>query len=958
MPKPTVGVEKFLEDNTPDLTFSQPLPDYLASQVVERLKQEADRYWGIDPNHSLKLADRIIAIGQARSDQRQIALGWMARGDALKLLGRSTEAWEALNQAGEIFQFAGDEVGWARTCIGRLHLSMMLNCVPDALAEAQLAREILIRNDEQEKLLRLDFQTAYVYNYLGDQHKSLQLYLSALSTAEALGDSGQAFIGPLFTNIGGAHQVLGDLQTALAYYEKARSLFLTRDEILNLVNSEINIAYIAQAQGHYRRALNLLHSILERVEDRFPAESAFTRAYLVECYLQLNRYPEARRLAQQVVAEYKNLNDAFELARALTQLATVEAELANYEQARAAAEQAEEIFDSLGASTWSAMTWCQLGRIVLQSGEAAFAYQKAKDAADRFQSAGQQVNLASATLLQGQALARLGDLATSAAAGTTTLKVAIRQNVPTLRYSAHLLLGQVAEQQAANQRAMRHYQAAAATSLRVQRELTITLRPVFLEDKIEAWRSLIALHLRAGQAGDALTALEAAKSQVLLGYLANREHLRWARDDQRSCDLLEELNQLRAEHQWYYRLANDPISDPHLPPPLDVQRSRAEVHMREQRMRALTEKLYLYRAEGQAINPAPTPSLAEIQRSLPENTLLLEYYNDGERLWAFRLDRQTVKIHPLPMGVEALNQLLAQLQINLAAALKVGPAQATSMGLTKLIRSILKRLYTALIEPIESELPGVERLLIVPYSTLHYLPFHLLYDGSAHLIERFEVVILPTAGLLGQPAPRTQPGALVLAHSWDGRIPFTRAEAETVQRLFGGRLYAEENADRSVFQSTPTQILHIAAHGQYRLDQPDQSFLQLADGQLYADDLWQHDLSYELVTLSACETGRSTPAGNDELIGLGRGFLYAGASALVLSLWQVADEGTIHLMEAMYQALQAGASKAAALRQAQLTLLAGNPQLHPAYWGAFELVGNPDPLTPTSIYSETPGAIS
>jgi CHAT domain-containing protein len=835
---------------------------------------------------------------------------------------------------------------------------MMLNRVPDTLAEAQLAREILIRNNEQEKLLRLDFQTAYVYNYLGDQKKSLQLYISALSTAEALGDSGQAYFGPLFTNIGGAYQVLGDLQTALGYYEKARSLFLARDEILNLVNSEINIAYIAQAQGQHRRALNLLNSILERVEGRFPAEAAFTRAYLVECYLQLNRYPEARQLAQQVVAEYKNLNDDFELARALTQLATVEAELANYEQGRAAAEQAEAIFDSLGASTWSAMTWCQLGRIVLLSGDAAFAYQKAKEAGDRFQSAGQQINLATAILLQGQAMACLGDLAASAAAGSTSLQVAIRQNVPALRYSAHLLLGQVAEQQAAKQRAMRHYQAAAATSQRVQRELTITLRPVFLENKIEAWRSLIALHLRADQPGLAFKVLEAAKSQVLLGYLANREHLRWAHDDQRSREVLEELNQLRAEHQWYYRLANDPIPDPHSQPPLNAQHARAEVHTRELRMRALTEKLYLYRAEGQAVNPAPTPCLTEIQQSLSENTLLLEYYNDGERLWVFRLDRHTIQIHPLPLGGEELTQLLAQLQINLAAALRVGPGQASNQGLTRLIRRILNRLHSALIEPIASELHGVERLFIVPFSTLHYLPFHLLYDGSSHLIERLEVVILPAAGLIGQHTPQCQPGALILAHSWDGRLPFTRIEAQTVQRIFGGELIDEDKADRSIFQSTPTQVLHIAAHGQYRLDQPDRSFLQLADGQIYADDLWQHDLSYELVTLSACETGRSTPAGNDELIGLGRGFLYAGASALVLSLWQVADEGTIHLMEVMYQALKAGASKAAALRQAQLTLLAGDPQLHPAYWGAFELVGNPDPLTPNSIISETPGAIT
>ncbi len=141
------------------------------------------------------------------------------------------------------------------------------------------------------------------------------------------------------------------------------------------------------------------------------------------------------------------------------------------------------------------------------------------------------------------------------------------------------------------------------------------------------------------------------------------------------------------------------------------------------------------------------------------------------------------------------------------------------------------------------------------------------------------------------------------------------------------------------------QILHVATHGQHRLDQPDLSFLQLADGQLYADDVLQHDLSYELVTLSACETGRARVMASDDLIGIGRSFLFAGAGALVSSLWHVGDQATLGLMERMYAALYAGASKSAALQQAQMSILAENRELHPAFWGAFQLVGNADPLS-------------
>jgi CHAT domain-containing protein len=167
---------------------------------------------------------------------------------------------------------------------------------------------------------------------------------------------------------------------------------------------------------------------------------------------------------------------------------------------------------------------------------------------------------------------------------------------------------------------------------------------------------------------------------------------------------------------------------------------------------------------------------------------------------------------------------------------------------------------------------------------------------------------------------------------------------------FGGKTFCEEEATQSVLENPPCQVLHISAHGQYRIDQPDFSYIQLAHGPLYTDDLFQHDLRYELVTLSACETGRSRAFAGDELIGLGRGFLFAGAGALVASLWRVNETLTLELMDEMYRRLDSGASKAAALREAQLALMRAYPGLHPAFWGAFELIGNADPLTNESHF--------
>jgi CHAT domain-containing protein len=89
--------------------------------------------------------------------------------------------------------------------------------------------------------------------------------------------------------------------------------------------------------------------------------------------------------------------------------------------------------------------------------------------------------------------------------------------------------------------------------------------------------------------------------------------------------------------------------------------------------------------------------------------------------------------------------------------------------------------------------------------------------------------------------------------------------------------------------------------------------------------------------LSACESARNQILAGDELVGLARGFLGAGASTLAASLWLVQDETTSWLMEDWYARLHDGANRACALRDAQLALKKKCP--HPYYWAPFVLIG-------------------
>lgn len=937
-------VEQWLSDELPpDLLLSR-LSEKDAQTAVDLLKQEADRHWSIDPNISLKFAERIVAIGKKQNNSSHIALGLMARGDALSFLGRTTEAWEALDESGRMFQSSGDEVGWARTRIGRLHLSVTLNCVTEAISDAERARAIFSSFGEHERLLRLENNIAYVQNLLGDQLQALRLYHSALAIAETLGDTGQQYLGLLYMNIGLAHESLGDFSQALAYYEQARAQYVARQETLNIAVIELNIAYIAQARGHYRHALSLLYGILERGIEQFPVEYRAVKRDMIECYLYLNRYGEARDLASQIISDYRTLGARHDIARNLLHLATAEAELKNFNAAQAALEEAEPIFNSLGASAWTATTRLKRGRVALKQGDFRTAYEAALIATDSFQTNEQQVNYAAAVLLQGQAQLAMGDFQKASKSATIATTIAQHFNVPSLRYAAHLLQGQILDAQGEMLRAVRRYQAAIATVERVQRGLTITLRTGFLEDKGEASRNLIDLYLRANKSECAFDALERAKSQVLLSYIANREQFHWSQHDAYSQTLMDELNKLRGEHQWFYGLAHESSRNTDHRSHIQPDQALAEVATRERRIRLITEQLYLHANGGQARQIEST-SLKDVQSSLPEDTLLIEFYNDGARIWAFIINRQHIHVQALPITVEVLNQLLSQLRVNISGVLAVESRTDAARRQLQLAQRILKKLYTLLIEPLPLSEYDPQKLVIVPYGALHYLPFNSLHNGSEYLIEKYEIAILPTAGLATRPKLKRDPGALILANSWGGRLPHTLAEAQMVQRLFNGTLCSGEAANRDALQAAPTQILHIAAHGQHRLDQPELSYLQLADGQLYADDTLQQDMSYELVTLSACETGRANVSASDELIGLGRGFLYAGAGALLLSMWQVPDISTLYFMERFYRALNMGDSKGAALRQTQRFMLQEEAWAHPAFWGAFQLIGDDRPLS-------------
>jgi CHAT domain-containing protein len=160
------------------------------------------------------------------------------------------------------------------------------------------------------------------------------------------------------------------------------------------------------------------------------------------------------------------------------------------------------------------------------------------------------------------------------------------------------------------------------------------------------------------------------------------------------------------------------------------------------------------------------------------------------------------------------------------------------------------------------------------------------------------------------------------------------AAAMDRSKLFVG----EEATEERLREFGPkSRFIHIATHGYFRQDNPMFSSIRLGKSLLSLFDLYQLQFNAELVTLSGCGTGMNVVVGGDELIGLVRGLLYAGAQTLMVSLWEVHDQSTAEFMRDFYLECKNSANKANAIRTAVINLKRKSP--HPYFWAAFALVG-------------------
>ena len=308
------------------------------------------------------------------------------------------------------------------------------------------------------------------------------------------------------------------------------------------------------------------------------------------------------------------------------------------------------------------------------------------------------------------------------------------------------------------------------------------------------------------------------------------------------------------------------------------------------------------------------------------------------------------------------------------------------LAIAKADAKIWHELYDVLLRPVRDSLPQAPGALvtIVPHGPLSMLSFAALQDDKdRYLIEDFTLNYVPAGAVLDFTAARRRADArssdtLVVADPSYHRkstldpvlpaLPGSRIEARSIARLSAKDrvtlLEGDEATERRVRDLAAGKgVLHFATHAIVSDADPFNSFLALAgsttledDGTLTAQEIYGLKLQADVVVLSACRSGGGRVTG-DGMATFARAFMYAGAPSLVTSVWDVADESSAHLIPGFYREWRRGASKAKALRNAQLAFLrnlrAGTVKVdtvagpvvlpaHPALWAGFMLIGEPE----------------
>lgn len=460
-------------------------------------------------------------------------------------------------------------------------------------------------------------------------------------------------------------------------------------------------------------------------------------------------------------------------------------------------------------------------------------------------------------------------------------------------------------------------------------------RGTFLENRIDFYHGAIQQLLEHHRDADAFELLERSRSRALADLLASRK-LGLGRPEEQQ--LYTESTVLRTRigdlQGQLFELASQPDAAKHRTQMAELQ---TQIRTLENQYRQVASRIATEAPRLQTLVTSQPVTLKALQASMrDERYEMLQYLVVESAVIVWHITADSIYVRSVFLPRSEVMAKTAALQKTLAD--RNAPFDETTA----------RELYLYLIAPIASRIRS-ERLVIVPHEDLQYIPFQVLLnpEDGRFVGERYQITYAPSAAIfLGLRRPRGLSGARLLAVA-DPDITAADREVRGIATLFPApaKVIVDDLArEHDIKEWTRDyDVVHLAVHGKFDGAEPMLSYLSLAsgggdDGRLTAAEMFGLPLlNSRLVVLSACETGRAEATHGNEVLGMIRALLYAGAGTLVLSHWEVDSAPTAVWMQSFYQAALTRPMPEAA--RAALVTVKSNPSYrHPHYWAAFAVV--------------------
>ena len=826
---------------------------------------------------------------------------------------------------------------------------------PLALATAQRARAVFESANDPTGIARAYGQIARCYLAMSDLVEATNNYKTALQRWRDLNDVKQQ--AEMLISLGFVEHRRGEWANELSYFNQAQALGQNDPYQLGRISNAIGYMFLETgmpetALGHFQQSL----AYYQQAND----SSAVNRGLIDVGYtlLLLGQHNEALVNLQQALSTFEPTE--LSAAQCHDYLGRVYFAQADYPQALAHLQTALPIYETANNPVEIENVRGLIGQIYEQQGSPAQARQEYLKALSTFRRVQDRVNEAAVSFLLGRLELKAGNLDVS--------EGYLKQSIDLTEELRSVSIGR---------------EVTAAYSASVHDRYEAYIACLLRKSKLE---SSPALSERAFEAS------ELSRARSLVELLRDTQPNLLAGVDPKLSEREKSLRQT-IKNKIDYRLRLMTSAG-------DKKKELSEVEATLQRLRAEHEQVY---EQLRGLNPGyaqvtrPTAySLQQIQNEVIEDdqTTLLEYVLADDTSYVWVITKNGIKLTELA-GKAAITSAVQKLYDSVSVRPKPGEDSAVAKA--------SEELATMVIKPVADQLTG-NRIIVVADGALNYIPFQMLPLQQEPLLATHEIVYTPSASILGQLRRENQqrgtPEKVLAAFGYpafpsnyaelkgttsaelmarknevdpwtstmrDIELRGNDVDVDTLEPLVYSReelVRLSEVAGPASFFATgfdasretleqldfsSFSIVHVATHGVLNPKNPEKSGFLLSmvgpDGQrrkgfITIQDVYQLQAPVDLVVLSACRTGLGKDIRGEGLNSLTRGFMYAGASSIAASLWNVDDDATAELMKHFYaNMLQKRMTPAAALRAAQNTIRQQPAWRSPFFWAAFTLQG-------------------